>query len=130
MRRRSAQCVSSLGKWFLLLPPAFLSVVHYALGRRHCDPLSYACPALRASVRRHRSRNAPDYDSEVGRGLAVALGLGLIVAAAGIYPDDLSYMNESACLLTDAKRVGFDGGSKCGYWLDDSNVDWGAGSSS
>jgi hypothetical protein len=38
------------------------------------------------------------------------------------------YMNESACLLTDAKRIGFDGGSKCGYyWLDDSNVDWGGG---
>jgi hypothetical protein len=37
-------------------------------------------------------------------------------------------MNESACLLTDAKRVGFDGGSKCGcYWLDDSKVDWGGG---
>jgi hypothetical protein len=58
---------------------------------------------------------------------AAALMLWAVVAGAGIYPDDLSYFNESACLLAEPSRLGFDGGSKCGtYWLDDSNVDWGS----
>jgi hypothetical protein len=63
-----------------------------------------------------------------GRVAAVVLSVWLVVAAAGIYPDDLSYFNESACLLADPSQLGFDGGSRCGtYWLDDSNVDWGGG---
>jgi hypothetical protein len=52
----------------------------------------------------------------------------LAVGAAGIYPDHLSYFNESACLLSRPSRIGLDGGSACGpMWLDDSNVDWGQG---
>ena len=77
-----------------------------------------------------------------GAGLAYLLGTGprraagfagvlvvwMIVAAAGIYPDNLSYFNEAACLLTQPAKIGWDGGSKCGpWWLDDSNVDWGQG---
>jgi hypothetical protein len=50
------------------------------------------------------------------------------VAAAGIYPDHLSYFNESACLLESPGKIGWDGGTRCGpLWLDDSNVDWGQG---
>jgi hypothetical protein len=50
-----------------------------------------------------------------------------IVAAAGIYPDQLSYFNELAC-IDDPGKIGLDGGSRCGpSWLDDSNVDWGQG---
>lgn len=52
----------------------------------------------------------------------------IITAAAGIYPDHLSYFNEAACLLDEPRHVGLDGGSRCGpSWLDDSNVDWGQG---
>jgi hypothetical protein len=59
---------------------------------------------------------------------AVALCGWVVVAAAGIYPDHLSYLNESACVLADPSRLGFDGGSRCGpMWLDESNVDWGQG---
>jgi len=51
-----------------------------------------------------------------------------VVEAIGIYPDHLSYFNESACLLTSPGKIGLDGGSRCGtMWLDDSNVDWGQG---
>ncbi len=50
----------------------------------------------------------------------------IAVAAAGIYPDHLSYFNEAACLPSHTARIGLDGGSRCGSdWLADSNVDWG-----
>jgi hypothetical protein len=59
---------------------------------------------------------------------AAALCVWLAVAAVGIYPDHLSYFNESACLLKNPSEIGFDGGTRCGpLWLDDSNVDWGQG---
>lgn len=59
---------------------------------------------------------------------AAVLCAWMVVAAIGIYPDHLSYFNESACLLKDPKLIGFDGGTRCGpQWLDDSNVDWGGG---
>jgi hypothetical protein len=52
----------------------------------------------------------------------------MLLAAAGSYPDHLSYFNESACLLSQPSRIGWDGGSRCGIaWLDDSNLDWGQG---
>ena len=52
----------------------------------------------------------------------------VVVASIGIYPDELSYFNESACLLRNPRSIGWDGGSRCGpAWLDDSNVDWGQG---
>jgi hypothetical protein len=63
-----------------------------------------------------------------GRYAAAGLCLWLVVAAAGIYPDHLSYFNETACLPGKAGRIGWDGGTRCGpLWLDDSNVDWGQG---
>jgi hypothetical protein len=50
----------------------------------------------------------------------------LVAAAVGIYPDNLSYFNEMACVPDDIRRIGLDGGSACGTsWLADSNVDWG-----
>jgi surface polysaccharide O-acyltransferase-like enzyme len=50
----------------------------------------------------------------------------MIATAIGIYPDHLSYFNETACLLTEPRLIRLDGGSRCGtLWLDDSNVDWG-----
>ena len=62
------------------------------------------------------------------RSVAAVLCLWMVVEAIGIYPDHLSYFNESACLLEAPSRIGWDGGSACGpMWLDDSNVDWGQG---
>lgn len=62
------------------------------------------------------------------RGLAAVLCVWITVAAAGIYPDYLSYFNETACLLRNPRQIGLDGGTRCGtLWLDDSNVDWGQG---
>jgi Dolichyl-phosphate-mannose-protein mannosyltransferase len=66
--------------------------------------------------------------SKWGAGVAAALCIWMVVAAAGIYPDHLSYFNEAACLLRDPRKLGVDGGTRCGPgWLDDSNVDWGQG---
>jgi hypothetical protein len=63
-----------------------------------------------------------------GRYAAAALCLWVAVEAVGIYPDHLSYFNESACLFESPSKIGWDGGSRCGpLWLDDSNVDWGQG---
>jgi hypothetical protein len=59
---------------------------------------------------------------------AIALCLWVAIAAAGIYPDHISYFNETACLFEKPGQIGRDGGSRCGpLWLDDSNVDWGQG---
>jgi hypothetical protein len=65
--------------------------------------------------------------SVVKRCAAGVLCLWVVVAAVGIYPDQLSYFNEMAC-LDEPGKIGLDGGSRCGpQWLDDSNVDWGQG---
>ena len=62
------------------------------------------------------------------RALAGVLALWMVVEAAGIYPDHLSYFNEAACLPSHAGEIGLDGGSRCGVrWLDEHNVDWGQG---
>ncbi|MFB3825225.1 MAG: glycosyltransferase family 39 protein [Bryobacteraceae bacterium] len=59
---------------------------------------------------------------------AAVLALWMVAAAAGSFPNGLSYFNESACLLTSPGEIGLGGGSRCGIkWLDDSNVDWGQG---
>ena len=61
-----------------------------------------------------------------GRAVTAVLGLWMLVAALGIYPDHLSYFNEAACLTKNPGEIGLDGGTRCGpLWLDDSNVDWG-----
>lgn len=115
-------------KLFLLLPPAFfvLAITFMAddLGVRYilpALPFAYLLGGLAlATLWSHGSRWA--------RPAAGALCVWLVMAAAGIYPDHLSYFNEAACLADAPGRIGFDGGSRCGpLWLDDSNVDWGQG---
>ena len=123
-----SKTIAVLRKLFLLLPPAAL-FAGYTLaaddaGIRYivpCLPFAFLAGGvgLEALVR-NRSLG--------GRWLAAALCAWIVVAAAGIYPDHLSYFNETACLLEDPGQVGFDGGTRCGpLWLDESNVDWGQG---
>jgi len=123
-----SKTITVLRKLFLLLPPAVL-FAGYTLaaddaGIRYivpCLPFAFLAGGvgLEALVR-NRSLG--------GRWLAAALCAWIVVAAAGIYPDHLSYFNETACLLQDPGKIGLDGGSRCGpLWLDESNVDWGQG---
>lgn len=120
--------ISGIAKLFVLLPPAVLFAAYTwradDLGIRYLIPvLPFAWLlgglALAAMVR----------SGTLGMRIAgIALCAWIIVAAVGIYPDHLSYFNESACLLQDPSQIGWDGGSRCGTaWLGDSNVDWGQG---
>jgi len=115
-------------KLFLLLPPAVL-FVGYTLAADDFG-IRYMIPALPfvyliagcglAGLVRAANR--------WGRVAAAVLCLWVVVEAAGIYPDHLSYFNELACLPSHAADIGLDGGSRCGtQWLDDQNVDWGQG---
>ena len=123
-----SKTITVLRKLFLLLPPAVL-FAGYTMAADDIG-IRYIIPALPFAfltggvgldaLIRSRSRG--------GRWLAAALCAWIVVAAAGIYPDHLSYFNETACLLRDPRQIGLDGGSRCGtLWLDDSNVDWGQG---
>ena len=123
-----SRSVPVLARVFLLLPPAVFFVAVSAMaaniGVRYLTPVLVFCHMLAgvgfAALVSRRSR--------LSVGLAAALGVWLIFAAIGIYPDQLSYYNEAACLLTEPRYLGRDGGSRCGvYWLDDSNGDWGQG---
>jgi hypothetical protein len=113
---------------FLLLPPSVLFLAHVwkadDLGIRYiipCLPFAH----LLGGIGLAGLMRAP---AGAARPIAIGLTLWMAMAAAGIYPDGLSYFNESACLLNDPTKLGFDGGSACGpAWLDDSNVDWGEG---
>jgi hypothetical protein len=117
-----------MGKLFILLPPAVWFVGHTVLadnlGVRYLIP---AFPFVHlagglglATLWRMTAR--------WGRWVAVALCGWLVFAAAGVYPDHLSYFNEAACALRQPDQIGVDGGTRCGpLWLDDSNVDWGQG---
>jgi hypothetical protein len=125
LRRKS---VPVLVKLFLLVTPVvfFLAVTFMAddLGIR------YIIPTLPFAYLLGGLALAELFDKRLvwGRYVAAALCLWVVVEAAGIYPDHLSYFNESACLLESPSRIGWDGGSRCGpLWLDDSNVDWGQG---
>jgi hypothetical protein len=117
-----------LTKLFLLLTPAvfFLAPTLLAdnLGIRYIIPMLpfvYLLGGLALAELLDKSRLW-------GRYVAAALCLWVVVEAIGIYPDHLSYFNESACLLESPGSIGWDGGSACGpVWLDDSNVDWGQG---
>jgi hypothetical protein len=122
-----ARDIGILAKLFLLLPPAVLFTMHSMfagdLGIRYIiGVLPFTCLAgglaLASLVRS---------GSMAKRCVAGVLCAWSVVAAAGIYPDELSYFNEMAC-LDDPGKIGLDGGSRCGTeWLDDSNVDWGQG---
>jgi hypothetical protein len=123
-----SRAISGMGKLFVLLPPVVLFAAYTwradNLGIRYLLPVlpfawllgGVALAALFGSARR------------LARAAGFVLCAWMIVAAAGIYPDHLSYFNESACLLDDPAKIGWDGGSRCGTaWLGDSNVDWGQG---
>ncbi len=115
-------------KLFLLLPPAFfvLAITFLAddLGIRYIMPaLPFAYLAGGLALSSLFAKPAT-----WARPLGVTLCAWLAIAAAGIYPDHLSYFNEAACIVDAPSRIGVDGGSRCGpLWLDDSNVDWGQG---
>jgi Dolichyl-phosphate-mannose-protein mannosyltransferase len=123
-----SRTISLLGKLFLLLPPVVLFASYTwgadDIGFRYIIPIlpfawllgGLALAALLGSAARG------------ARIAGVAACAWLIVAAAGIYPDHLSYFNESACLPDSPSKIGWDGGSNCGTaWLADSNLDWGQG---
>jgi hypothetical protein len=113
-------------KLFLLLPPAVLFAAYTLkadnMGVRYLIPvLPFAFLLGGAGIAWLLERRA-----RWSRATVAILGLWLAVEAAAIYPDHLSYFNESACLLWDPAHVGLDGGTRCGpQWLDESNVDWG-----
>jgi hypothetical protein len=119
---------ASVTKAFVLLPPIVLFAVHSLwaenIGVRYVlAAMPFLYLAGGAAIAWLLGSTAA-----WARVAAVALGAWAVVAAAGIYPDHLSYFNESACVLTNPSLLGLDGGSRCGpLWLDDSNVDWGQG---
>lgn len=123
-----SKTIAVLKKLFLLLPAAVL-FAGYTLaaddaGIRYivpCLPFAFLAGGVGLeALTRNRSLG--------GRWVAAVLCAWIVVVAAGIYPDHLSYFNETACLLQDPRQVGLDGGSRCGpLWLDESNVDWGQG---
>jgi hypothetical protein len=123
-----SKSVPAMVKLFLLLTPAvfFLATTFLAddLGIRYLIPtLPFACLLGGLALARLFEKT-----QVWGRYVAAALCLWLVVEAVGIYPDHLSYFNESACLLESPGMIGWDGGSRCGpLWLDDSNIDWGQG---
>jgi hypothetical protein len=117
-----------LTKLFLLLPPAVflaaMTIFADNMGVRYlipAIPFAYLLGGMGLASLLASTRPWTRYP-------AIALCLWVAVAAAGIYPDHLSYFNEAACLLEKPGQMGWDGGSRCGpLWLDDSNVDWGQG---
>jgi len=125
-----AKAVPLLGKLFVLVPAAvfFIAATFMAddLGIRYIIPVMpflhlIAGLGIATLIQSGRKFRWAPYT-------AGALGAWLVVGAAGIYPDHISYFNEAACLFTDPSRIGWDGGTRCGtLWLDDSNVDWGQG---
>jgi hypothetical protein len=115
-------------KLFLLVPPAamFAGATLWAdnLGLRYIMPVIPFAHLLGGLA----LATLLTMPAKWGRPAAIALCVWLAVAMAGVYPDHLSYFNESACLLSEPGKIGLDGGSRCGTrWLDDSNVDWGQG---
>jgi hypothetical protein len=120
--------MTRLDKLFLLLPPAILFAGHSLLadnlGIRYIIPVLPFCYLLGGVGLAKLFASAALWQRAAGAVLCVWM----VAAGAGIFPDHLSYFNETACLLTNPSQIGIDGGSRCGpQWLDDSNVDWGEG---
>jgi hypothetical protein len=117
--------IARLMKFFLLLPPA----VYFLACTVGADDIGirYEIPALVFGyLAGGIALEALSRGRAFHRALALAACAWVAVAAAGIYPDHLSYFNEAACLPRHVDRIGLDGGSRCGpEWLADSNVDWG-----
>lgn len=111
---------------FLLLPPAAILAGHMLfaddLGVRYilpALPFAHLIGGIGAAWLLSRRRGLP---------VAALLALWLIAGTIAVYPDQLSYFNEAACLPGHLDRIGAAGGTACGpLWLDDSNVDWGQG---
>jgi hypothetical protein len=124
LRSRS---IPRLSKLFLFLPPAiyFMACTVWAddLGVRYVIPaMTFAYLAGGIAL------GALWKGGLAQRAVATTACAWVIMSAAGIYPDHLSYFNEAACLPAHPNRIGWDGGSRCGPdWLADSNVDWGQG---
>jgi hypothetical protein len=117
-----------LDKLFLLAAPAVLLAAHTLmaddLGFRYVIPVLPFAHLLGGAALAELVMSGVVWK----RAVAGVLCAWLIVVAFGIHPDNLSYFNEAACLLDEPGKTGPDGGSRCGTaWLDDSNVDWGAG---
>ena len=123
-----SKSTAPIAKLFLLLPPAVflvaMSIFADDMGVRYlipAMPFAYLLGGMGLASLLASARPWARY-------AAVALCVWAVIAAAGIYPDHLSYFNETACLLESPRQIGWDGGSRCGpLWLDDSNVDWGQG---
>jgi len=123
-----SRSMTPLPRAFLLVPPVLIvggyTVMSYNIGIRYllpALPFAHVLGGL-ALAELAQSVRAP---ARVAAGLLCAW---VLLAAAGIYPDHLSYFNEAACVLDQPAKLGLDGGSRCGpTWLDDSNVDWGQG---
>jgi hypothetical protein len=112
-------------KLFLLLPPAVVFAAHTVfadnLGMRYIIPVLPFAYLVGGAGAAWLIRQGT-----WGRAVTAALGLWMLAANVGIYPDHLSYFNEAACLTKNPAAIGLDGGTRCGpLWLDDSNVDWG-----
>ena len=125
LRNRTA---ALLDKLFLLFPPFVIFAAHSVLaddmGIRYIIPVLPFAYLLGGLALAELASSTAAWKRWTGG----ILCLWMIVAAIGIYPDHLSYFNESACLLQNPGQLGFDGGTRCGpWWLDDSNVDWGEG---
>lgn len=121
-----SKSIPVLAKWFLLATPA----VFFAATTALADDLGirYIIPVLPFAHLMAGLGIASLLEGARSRFAVVVLCGWMVWAAAGVYPDHLSYFNEGACLLTQPGRIGWDGGSRCGpEWLDDSNVDWGQG---
>ncbi len=123
-----SRTLTQLDKLFLLLPPAALFVAHTLLaddiGIRYIIPVLPFGYLLGGAALAELAESTALWK----RATAGVLSVWMAVAAIGIFPDHLSYFNESACLLENPLQVGLDGGSRCGIdWLDDSNLDWGEG---
>ena len=120
--------IHPLARAFLLIPPALLvvgyTVMSYGIGIRYLMP-AIPFAHLLGGVALATLFQATRLPVRAAAGVLCAW---VLLVAVGIYPDHLSYFNESACILDDPTKLGLDGGSRCGpTWLDDSNVDWGQG---
>ncbi|MBS1859548.1 MAG: hypothetical protein JST11_29515, partial [Acidobacteria bacterium] len=119
---------SPAARWFLLLPPAAILLAHTLfaddLGIRYVLPaMPFTCLMGGIGAAWLIARAA-----WWGRVAAALLAVWLAVGAAAVYPDQLSYFNEAACLPGHASWISPGGGTRCGpLWLDDSNIDWGQG---